>query len=179
MKKLMLFIIGTFILNSAFSQGIDLGIKAGANFASLTDIPNSSTKTGFVGGVFAGIKFTDKVGIQGDLLFSQQGADFDTGAVDLTYLNVPIVLKYYVFKKVNIHAGPQFGILIDDNIDQTVGSILAEPQSSEFSGVVGVGVDLILGLRLSGRYNFGLTDVPKSVQGKNSVFTIAAEWSFL
>ena len=72
MKKLIVAVITLFIGTSAFSQEIDLGVKAGANFANISDVEDLSSKTGFQAGIFAGVKFTDKVGIQADLLYSQQ-----------------------------------------------------------------------------------------------------------
>ena len=33
---------------------------------------------------------------------------------------------------------------------------------SEISGIIGLGYDLPFGLRIDGRYNFGLTDISKS-----------------
>lgn len=101
---------------TAFSQNLDLGIKAGANFANISDVNDLSSKTGFQAGIFAGIKFTDKVGIQADVLYSQQGAEFDYGKFDLNYVNVPVVLKYYLVQGLNIQAGPQFGFILDDDI---------------------------------------------------------------
>ena len=62
------------------------------------------------------MKFTDKVGIQADLLYSQQGAEFDAGEFDLSYVNIPVVLKYYLVQGLNIQAGPQFGFVVDDKI---------------------------------------------------------------
>lgn len=174
MKKLIFFFIAIATTGIISAQGIDLGIKAGANFATITDATDASNKTGFTAGVFAGIKFSDKVGVQGDVLFSQQGAKFDTGEVDLNYVTVPLVLKYYLTENFNLHAGPQFGFLIDDNLDP-----LLEAEPTDVSGVVGLGYDLILGLRLSGRYNFGFTEIVANDSGKNSVFTLAVEWSFL
>ena len=177
--------MATFVFTSISAQGIDLGIKAGANFANITDATGLSNKTGFVIGAFAGVKLNDKLGIQGDLLYSQQGAKFDGGDIDLNYVNVPIVLKYFVTENLNIQAGPQFGFVVDDNI-KAVLTNLAEAESADVSGVVGLGYELPMGIRLSGRYNFGLTDVIKSTStitpvepGKNSVVTLAIGYSFL
>jgi len=183
MKKLIVAVITIFIGTTAFSQEIDLGIKAGANFSNITDASGLSNKTGFQAGIFAGIKFTDKVGIQADLLYSQQGAEFDAGEFDLTYVNVPIVLKYYLVQGLNIQAGPQFGFIVDDEIKTVFGDIeeSIEAEKTDISGVVGAGYDFPFGLRLDARYNFGLTEVSKieGSEGKNSVFSVALGYSFL
>lgn len=176
--------VAIFMGTTAFSQGIDLGIKAGANFANISDVSNLSNKTGFQAGVFAGIKFSDKIGIQADMLYSQQGAEFDGGEFDLTYINVPVVLKYYIIQGLNIQAGPQFGFVVDDKISLDVfGDIGRKAKAEDFdlSGVIGAGYDFPLGIRVDARYNFGLTDVSKQegFEGKNNVFSLALGYSFL
>lgn len=183
MKKLIVAIVAICIGTTAFSQDLDLGIKAGANFSNITDASNLSNKTGFQAGIFAGLKFTDKVGLQADLLYSQQGAEFDFGDFDLTYINVPVVLKYYIVQGLNIQAGPQFGFIVDDKITVDLGDVVADAKAESFdlSAVLGAGYDFPLGIRLDARYNFGLTDVSKleGTNGKNSVFSLALGYSFL
>jgi hypothetical protein len=179
LKKLTVLLFAIFMSATGFSQGIDLGIKGGVNFATLSDAGNGpSSKTGFQAGVFAGLKLGKKLGIQADLLYSQQGADFNLEEFDITYVNIPVVLKYYVFRGLNIQAGPQFGFVVDDNIEEVTFGLL-EAETSDVSGVIGLGYDLPFGLRVDGRYNFGLTEVIKGVDGKNSVFTLALGFSFL
>ncbi|PHS64118.1 MAG: hypothetical protein COB12_08255 [Flavobacterium sp.] len=183
MKKLILIVFTILLSATTFAQGIDVGIKAGANFATLTDVSDVSTRTGLVLGAFATIKFNDKMAIQGDLLYSQQGAKGDNGLSDLEldYIIFPVVFKYYIVKRLNIQAGPQFGNVISDND-------LGDFQSFDVSGVVGIGIDLPLNLRITARYNFGLTDisfvnfyndVTINTSARNSVFSLTAGFSFL
>ena len=178
MKKLIVAAIVLFIGTTAFSQSIDLGIKAGANFSNISDASGLSNKTGFQAGIFGGIKFSSKLGIQADILYSQQGAKFNGGDFDLNYVNVPVVVKYYLFHGLNLQAGPQFGFVVDDNITKVFGSI-AKAEKSDVSGIVGAGYDFPFGIRLDARYNFGFTDVMKDGDGKNSVFSVALGYSFL
>lgn len=181
MKKLIVVALTLFIGTTAFSQSLDLGIKAGANFASISDVTGLKNKTGFQAGIFAGIGFTEKVGIQADLMYSQQGGEFKGGDFDLTYINIPIVLKYYLIQGLNIQAGPQFGFVVDDKL--SFGDINAKAKAKDFdlSGVVGAGYDFPLGIRVDARYNFGLTDVSseEGFKGKNNVFSLALGYSFL
>lgn len=171
MKKIIFLILLVLFTTKSFSQGVDLGIKVGANFASLTD--DVETRTGLNFGGFATIKFNDKIALQGDLLYSQQGAELlDIGKVDLDYMNVPVVLKYYLVKKLNIQVGPQFGFLVNDDDLNT--------ESMDIAGVVGLGLDLPLGFRIDGRYNFGLTEIFPDVSGlKNNVLSLSVGWSIL
>ncbi|HET8808650.1 MAG TPA: porin family protein [Flavobacteriaceae bacterium] len=167
-----------FIAYSGSSQELDLGLKAGANFANINgaDDFNYDSKTGFLAGAFFAVKFNDKFAIQPELLYSQQGADFDLGEFDLSYVNVPIILKYYLVKGLNIQVGPQFGFVVDDNL----GEIFDDFDNNDFdtSGVVGLGYDFPFGIRLDARYNFGLTEISDN-GGKNSVVSLAVGFSFL
>lgn len=181
MKKLILVCMVCLIGGTVSAQGLDLGLKVGANFANISDATGGSSKTGFVVGAFAGAKLGDKMGIQADLLYSQQGAAFKPGDIDLSYVNIPVVLKYFVTESIHVHAGPQFGFKIDDNLK----SDIIEAESFDLAGVAGVGLDLPLGIRADARYNFGLTDIFKSsdanikAPGKNAVFTVSVGYSFL
>ena len=190
MKNLTIIAAAFFISTTVFSQELDLGIKLGSNFASINNaIQDSSSRTGIQAGIFGGVKFNDKIGINLDVLYSQQGADFDDGAFDLTYVNLPLVLKYFLVGGLHIQAGPQFGVLIDESLTETLDDDYKEIVESEISGIIGIGYDLPFGLRIDGRYNFGLTDISKPEDGedgengnkgiKNSVFTIAVGFAFL
>ena len=169
MKKIIFLSLMVLFTAKSLSQGVDLGIKVGANFATLTELPNVDTRTGLNFGAFFTIKFNDKIAIQGDVLYSQQGAEFDLDKVDLDYVNVPIVFKYYLVKKLNLHIGPQFGFLVSD-FDAS--EFEDSYESTDVSGVVGLGLDLPLGFRVDGRYNFGLTEFLPDV--KNNVFSLSS-----
>jgi len=181
MKKLWIALLVVFTTAGVSAQGLDLGIKAGVNFASISDASGLDNRTGFVAGFFVGGKFNDKIGIQADLLYSQQGAEFSLGDFNLDYINVPIVLKYYLTDNLNVQVGPQFGVLINDEAQTVVGETINDIATNNFdlTAVVGLGLDIPFGLRLDGRYGFGLSDVSKDADGKNSVITLAVGYSFL
>ncbi|WP_290626018.1 porin family protein [Altibacter sp.] len=181
MKKLIVLAVIALFGTSVQAQGLDLGIKAGVNFANITDASEFSGRTGFVAGVFLGGKFNDNIGIQGELLYSQQGAEFELGEFNLDYVNVPIILKYFVSQGLNIQLGPQFGVIVNDDTQTVIGEVINDIATKDFdvSAVVGLGYDLPLGLRVDGRYQFGLSDVPESGEGKNSVVTLSIGYSFL
>ena len=191
MNKVKVLLIALVISVSGISQSIDLGVKAGVNFSSINyDNVASSSITGFQAGVFAGIKFSDKLGVQADVLYSKQGAELTVSNVlqqiDLSYVNVPIVLKYYVFQGLNIQVGPQFGFVINDNIKEILAGQV-DAKSADVSGVVGLGYDLPLGLRVDARYNFGFSDVLDGIipgetnkgDSSNKVFSIAVGYTLL
>ncbi len=182
MKNIILIVFAFLVTATSFAQGIDLGIKGGANFATLSDVSDISSRTGLVIGAFATLKFSDKMALQGDLLYSEQGANGENGFSDLKldYIIFPVVFKYYIVKRLNIQAGPQFGSVIKNNYNNGL-------QSFDVSGVVGIGLDLPLNLRVTGRYSFGLNGIGIvdyygngfTTDAKNSVFSLTAGFSFL
>ena len=186
MKNFIITVFTALLTTTTFAQGIDLGIKAGATFANLTGATDASTKTGFVGGAFLTIKFSDKIAIQGDLLYSQQGAKLELDDINLNYINFPIVFKYYIIKRINIQAGPQFGTVVNDNLGEVFGPN-GDFNYFDITGIVGIGIDLPLNLRITGRYGFGLSEISsiefgedsKETNSKNSVFSLTAGFSFL
>ena len=181
MKKFAIAVVLVFIGFNMQAQGLELGVKAGVNFASLTDASGFNNRTGFVLGAFAGFKVSEKVALQGELLYSQQGADPDLGEFDLNYVNVPLIVKYYVSGGLNIQVGPQFGFLVSDDIFSVFDDIGDNIKANEFdvAAVLGVGFDFPMGIRVDGRYNLGLSDVTDLSSSKNAVFTLALGYSFL
>lgn len=187
MRKLFFIVcIGILGVGVSSAQELDLGLKAGANFSNFSDTKGAdmSSKTGFHVGAFAAFRM-GSIAIQPELLYSQQGAKFESQDIDLNYVNVPVMFKYYLFQGLNIQAGPQFGFVVDDNVKE-VFSEIAEANKFDLSGLVGIGLDLPFGFRLDGRYNFGFDKVLKSNSDmvgnpsvKNSVFTLSVGYSFL
>jgi carbohydrate-selective porin OprB len=173
MKRFSLLVLAMVFTSFSHGQGIDLGIKFGANFASISDAGELDSKTGFHAGAFAAFKFNDKIALQGEVLYSQQGAKFAPGDFNLDYVNVPIIVKYYLIQGLNIQLGPQFGVLVNDNFEDV------DPETMDISAVMGVGYDLPFGFRIDGRYNLGFTDIVKNSDGKNQVISIALGYSFL
>ena len=155
MKKIFLATVLVGITTVAFSQAkVEIGLKGGVNMASLNgDNLNSDNVTAFHGGAYALIKIT-KLGIQPEMLFSKRGDD----QVDLGYIDIPVMVKFYLAGGLNVQAGPQFGVLLnaeDSNGDDIKGSL----KNSDLSAVMGLGWDLPFGLNLTGRYIIGLSDV--------------------
>lgn len=146
------------------SAQISGGIKGGLNFAKLDydlDGVDPKSKTGFHVGVFADISLAG-IGIMPEAYISFQGSEFDGGGeLDLTYIQVPILLKKSFAKVLNIHLGPQFGILTtaEDEDGEDVKEFL---KGSDLSLAVGAGLDLPIGLSAGLRYVYGLSDINDS-----------------
>lgn len=190
MKKTLLTVGALFIVFASYSQ-IKVGIKAGANFANVSvedAINDPESKTGYHFGAFAEVGLGG-IALQPEILFSTKGAEFDgLGSVNLSYLEIPILFKKDFAKILNIHLGPQFGILssaeseIEDPITgQTFeDDIKDELKSADISAVVGAGLNLPMGLGLGARYVYGLSDINDGfgTEISNRTFQVYLEYKF-
>ena len=183
MKKLFLMTVIAFFGFTVFAQdspsAIGFGLKAGANFASITgdETDNLSSLTGFHVGAYVDISVSEKFSVQPELLYSTQGAkyedsDFYDGKFKLNYLNIPIMAKFRVAEGFTLEAGPQVGFLLSakDEYDY----IGADPGFSDLSGEddikdlvkgtdfginFGLGYKMENGLNFSARYCLGLSNI--------------------
>lgn len=166
------------------------GLKAGINLAKRVTseaAENVDTKvlTGIHGGVTVNYFIVDQVAIQIDVLISQKGSKWSdlsfSGKDKLSYLDIPVLLRYQVLEFLNVHAGPQFGFLLSatqfpDDGDKY--DIKEYYKSSDIGMVLGVEGNLPFNFNITMRYILGLnvvnTDVYYDVDDwKNNVFQVS------
>ena len=188
MKKInLLFFAILFTAGAAMAQAqFSVGIKGGLNFAKFdaTDFGGSiKNKTGFHGGAFALIKLS-KIGIQPELIFSQQGSKFridsSEGEGNFDYINIPVMLKLYTIAGINLQVGPQFGFLSRAEIDGD--NVKSSFKGSDLSLGIGAGWDLPFGLTIDARYNLGLSkidDSPAMETIKNQVIQVSLGYKII
>ena len=184
MKKLLFCLaIAVFGLANVNAQGIKLGVKAGFNFASISgdDIPGSGVVTSFHFGAVAEIPISDKFSFQPELMYSGQGYGLDKNTVELKYINVPLMAKYYLTKRFSVEAGPKIGFLAsakNEGVD-----IKNQIKSVDFGLNLGVGYKLDSGLNFGARYNLGLSNINDvsgfSNKNQNGVFQVSIGYFFL
>jgi opacity protein-like surface antigen len=187
MKKVVLTAAAVFAFGFANAQDVKFGVKGGLNVATLTgDVDDASSKVGFHVGGFAEIKVSDKFAVQPELLFSTQGAKSDgDGTLNLSYVNIPVMAKFYVADAFSLEAGPQIGFLTAAKVKRGGESvdIKDELKSVDFGLNFGAGYNLTENLSAGLRYNLGLSDVFKTEGGedfksKNSVFSVSLGYKF-
>ncbi|WP_166384868.1 porin family protein [Polaribacter sp. 11A2H] len=186
MKKVLLVTLLTVLsIVNANAQDIEFGVKAGLNFASINgdNTKDLGTVTSFNFGLMAEIPFTEKFSIQPELLFSGHG--FSTGSdtndfVALNYLNIPLMGKYYVTKRLSFEAGPQVGFLLSATDDNTKADVKNAYKDLDFGVNLGLGYKLDNGLNFSARYNVGLSDINevKTDKNRNGVFQVSVGYFF-
>ena len=166
--KLFSFAVLLFISSSVFSQGFSFGIKGGANLGKISGQSFKNEFTlGYHVGAFATINF-GKFGIQPEVLFNQTNVDTSSEFSDvyqfnhinnikLNALSIPIMLNYNLNKFIALQAGPQFGILLDQDktLLQNGGDAF---KSGNFALAGGIQLNL-LKFRVYGRFVGGLTNL--------------------
>lgn len=154
------------------AQGIDFGVKAGANIAnqkiSGDYSPDTKATVGFHGGVFITWMFSEKIGLQPELLLSMQGSKDDTGGYDYkiltNYVSVPILVRYDINDMFSVHAGPQIGILMSakEEYNGDKEDIKDDFKTTDIGLALGAEANLPLNLGVGVRYVFGITNVIKN-----------------
>ncbi|HEY5750680.1 MAG TPA: porin family protein [Chryseolinea sp.] len=182
MKKLIIVFALVAASVGAYAQAsVAIGIKGGVNFAKLdgsTSVKsNFDSRTGYHFGAFTLFKFS-KIGIQPEVLFSQQGSkvktDFGSFDGNFSYINIPVIVKLYTVAGINLQVGPQFGFLSRAEIDDT--DVKDSFKKSDISLALGAGWDIPFGITIDARYNLGLTEIddsPAYANIKNQVWQVS------
>lgn len=183
MKKILLSAVAVMAFGiTAQAQDIAFGVKAGLNIADLGgDAETSGSRAGLHIGGLAEFKLTETFSVQPELLYSMQGAKADNGAggefdVNLDYINVPIMAKYYIMEGLSIEAGPQIGFLMSADVDGEDAD--DDYKSIDFALNGGVAYDLPMGVFFQARYSAGLSSIAEDVEGLESVDTMNNVISF-
>ena len=181
MKKILLLftaLAGSFAMQA---QGLDFGIKAGANFANFSGDVDTDGITSFHAGAVVEHNLVPTFSIQAEGLFSSQGATYKDTAldiaqdIDLSYIAVPVMAKFYVLpEKLSLMAGPQFSFLVDEAEEAF------DTKSFDLSAGVGAELKIIAGLFAQARYNVGLSNVSDNdeIDIKNNVFQVSVGYYF-
>jgi hypothetical protein len=181
MKKIslvLLLLISVLTLSSQIKFAA--GIKGGLNYSKL-NVDNLTTKgeTGYHAGAFALFRFA-KVGLQPEVILSQQGSSVSVADWQLSYINFPVILKIYLAAGVNLQLGPQFGFVSKEELDNTSTADIVK--SSDISAGLGLGWEAPFGLTADARYNIGITDNSSGTTSnavKNQVFQLSVGFKII
>lgn len=188
------------------SNNSSFGIRGGINFSNLysDEVDDNNVLTGFNIGFFANAPLAAGISIQPEINFTTKGAELQynnavfqgTGKFNLSYVEVPLLLKINLTKNFNIHGGPYAAFLINSKItnEDADGNINFEEQVDKddlnkfdygLAGGIGFDVD---NFGLGIRYNYGLQTVGKErtylgttytfPDAKNSSLSIYAAFKF-
>ena len=183
MKKILFLFLTAFALITTQAQ-VRFGVKAGANFATLTgsDVSGAKMKVDFHFGGFAHIPLTSMFSFHPELLYSGQGAKFDGGKDNLSYLNIPVLFQYNNPSGFYVETGPQVGFILSAKEKVDGGSsvdIKDQVKSTDFAWALGLGFVTQANVGFGVRYNAGLSNIADG-GGKiqNGVFQLSVHYWF-
>ena len=181
MKKIVLAAVMLLSSVSMFAQhevgALTIQPKVGLNVSNVTKT-NGDTRIGVAAGAEAEYQLGDIYSIAVGLLYSSQGNKQTVDLVPLgttsvtwapSYLNIPVVANVYVVKNLAVKLGVQPGFCVgkDNKKVNTFDLSIPVGLSYEYNNFV-----------VDGRYNFGVTNVAKGVDAKNSVFQFTVGYKF-
>ena len=137
---------------------VDLGVKVGANFQTLSGNGlASSYNGGVVGGLFVGVH-KNKMGVQVEGLIKTVKYSFNSGTdYNTISLDVPVMFEYKIFWHIWAQAGPQFSTIISaHNGDKNVKD---QFNTTDFAGLLGLEAHLPGHINAGVRYILGVTNV--------------------
>ena len=182
-----------------------LGVKAGLNFANVTNASsvNSSSRTGFHVGVFIAPQSQRMIGSRSEIIFSRQGYNYktstNTGNVHLDYIVLPQYMTINITKFFQVQLGGQIAFLLNAKVDSANGNSGMPPAAAKVMDIYnridygfggGIEVHPVSGLLVGARFNISLGDLYKNpgsfasgsfipkTDVKNNVFQIFAGWRF-
>lgn len=205
MKQLISIIVLSMLCLVANAQVIQYGIKAGMNLSGESDheypaytFEGSGYTTGFALGGVINFQLSHSFDLEADLMYSMQGMKDDLtimndkGVFEQTvdykirshYMNLPIVLKYFVMDGLYIECGPQVGYLLSkkdeaETVDMTNSFDSSNTKKADFSILGGLGIVFKNNMFIDARYIHGMTDTSRLYKGgRNRTFQIVLGYYF-
>ncbi len=195
MKKVFLAIAVVIGFGVSNAQSVRYGVKAGLNVSNVSNLEadiDYGSRTAYHLGAMAEIGLTRQFAVQPEILYSVQGVKAKEGkataTLNLSYINVPVMAKYYVVNGLSLEAGPQIGFLTTaqeklEGVGEESGTndIKKYVKKVDFGLNFGASYDY-QNFNLGVRYNLGLTDIAKERDGgdanKNGVFQVSLGYFF-
>ena len=179
MKYLLLFVAAVFSVIISHSQ-MSLGVKGGLNLATISGeyVDGYNPKAGLHIGGYANLSMTKNLSVQGEVMYSMQGAKWEGGGKSsLNYLQIPVLARYNFTPQVFAEAGPQIGFLVSakDAYEGESVDIKEYLEKTDFSIAVGGGYNINPKLAVYARYNLGLTNI--YISEKNRVFQVGVSYA--
>lgn len=204
-------VISIFVVTPVSAQLFGLGGRAGLNISDLSsdfdfgfgDV-NFLPKTGIMVGGSFNIRLIPFISLQPEIIYTEKGANLDEiessgqrfsaeGSVDLTYLEVPILLKARLpvpGLSPIVYAGPAIAFNLDAEWDSDIPDVVGirfgddielkdYVKSADLGFVFGAGIEFgapVLKINLEARYTMGITELDDSedfeLGARNNVISI-------
>lgn len=177
--KLITFLFAILLVTSStFGQDSKIGLRFGLNNSTLSGDDSKEfdgSKSGIAAGIYYDYIYTDIIGAEAGMVYSQNGApgSNDSTSLNLDYLDFPILLKVYVTRNISITPGVQYSFLMrsEDGLGNDASEFI---KPFDFSAIIGAEYKFDFGLAFNLRYRAGLTSIGAEFEDysqNNSTFT--------
>jgi hypothetical protein len=163
-----------FFVQMSYAQSVQFGIKAGANYANVTGSKiNTNAIINYHAGIVAKIGLTKGLSFQPELLYTTQGASYETALADykneLGYIVIPAMLQIHLSKSITLDMGPQVGFLLNEKNNFDV----QKSNTFDASANAGLGLKITNSIFAQARYCVGLTKLQPNSDIKNNVVQLS------
>ncbi len=163
-----------FFVQISHSQILQFGIKAGANYANISGSKiQTNAIVSYHVGVVAKIGLTKGLSFQPELLYTTQGASYDTALTDykneLGYIVIPAMLQIHLSKSITLDMGPQVGFLLSKKNNFNI----QKSNTFDVTANAGLGLKITNSIFAQARYGMGLTELQPNTDNKNSVVQLS------
>lgn len=186
-KSILTVLLALCAIAGVNAQTLTFGVKGGLNVAKLTNLDDSHTRASIYAGGFANFAVNDMFAIQPELLYSGQGFYYrdimnNKFTTKLGYINLPVMFQVHLVEEFFLEAGPQVGFLASSKVkaEKVTVDTKDDMTTADFGLGFGLGYQFPVGVGVTARYMFGLTDVYKNATDahKNSVASIGLSYTF-
>ncbi len=188
----VLCLVGILAVNAqSNTKKFNFGVRGGLNFATVSssDFDNPGWMTSFYGGLVAEAPITDRFSVQAEAFYSGQGFSLGRNIngedidFQVAYFQVPLLAKFYLIKGLNVHAGPQFGFKVNQEINFATTDDGRDLDSDSVKGfdfgmTAGVEYKFDSGFFVQVRYSHGFSEVIENTDVKNSLGSIGVGYMF-
>ncbi|MDT0678109.1 porin family protein [Autumnicola musiva] len=189
-KRILLIIflvLGVCVRNFAQNKH-SFSVKAGINFTGFHT--GSSTYTGEFGvnaGILYEYRLSSFISLQPEMVFSQKGGEYKTPGNEwyvyatskLNYIDIPLMVKIKILENINFQVGPQIGLLLSGKTEYEGKEIGTETNFLDFAVNGGFGFDVFQKFFIQTRYSYGLSELFKDKNYKNSVISLSVGYKFM
>jgi hypothetical protein len=163
MKKNLLLLAFLIFASAAQAQ---IGVRAGIGSTNFSTEDVQRAFTSLIRphlGAYYGMKVTEKLTVEPGLFYSGKGmttvnVNNNEFTESLSYVDIPVLVRYALNEDFNVFAGPQAGFLLARNYTEKSLKLTdtAPVGGYEIGGVFGVGYQFASGINLQASYDFGI-----------------------
>ena len=183
MKKIIIALVCLLLTAGAAmaQKRFTFGPKVGFDITHLWgEGASHGVKLGYQVGLFMEYRFTDRFSVAPEVVFAAQGGTHDKTTRYINYINVPVMLKFYVAPAFSIDLGPQVGFNVYSKMTNS-GAILdfkKDTKDIDFRVGLGATYNITNDVFVQARYTMGMTKVYEYQKGKNGNAQIAIGYRF-